>query len=127
MLNSLTAINTGVAAGGAGVATNNATGTERVTGKLLGFLVTYLDSPPAGTTDLTIQAVGGPLGTRTLLTLSNAATDGWFPVRQQVVSTAGADITGAADHIPLYQDQIKVTIAQANNGDSATVITVLEI
>lgn len=126
MLNSLTALNSGVAAGGAGVATNNATGTEVVSGKLLGFLITYLDSPPA-TTDVTIQAIGGPLGTRTLLTLTDANTSDWFPVRHQSVDAAGAAITGAADQVPLINDKIKVTIAQANNGDSVTVITVFEV
>ena len=127
MLNSLTQVSTGLSAGGTGTSTANATGTEKVTGKLLGFLVAYIGSPPAGTTDLTIQAVGGPLGTRTLLTLSNSATDGWYPVRQQAVTTAGADATGFFDMIPLYQDQIKVTIAPANDDDGATVIAVLEM
>ena len=127
MITLSTSVNTGVGAGGAGVATNNATGSERITGMLQGFLVTYLDSPPAGTTDLTIQAVGGPLGTRTLLAISNAATDGYYPVRQQAKTTAGADATGFFDPLPLYLDQIKVTIAQANDGDSITVIAVVEI
>lgn len=119
-------INTGVAAGGAGVATNNATGDAYLTGKLYGFYVRYNDSPPAGTTDITIAATGGVMPERTLLTITNAATDGFFPVRLSAVSTAAAAITDSNVYAPLVGDKIKVTIAQANNADSADVWVVLE-
>ena len=51
-------INTGVAAGGAGVATNNRTTTTKIEGLLIGVYVKYNDSPPAGTTDILVKTVG---------------------------------------------------------------------
>jgi hypothetical protein len=118
-------LNSGVGAGGAGVATNNATGAEYITGNLLGFYIRYNDSPPAGTTDVTIETTGGVMPGRTLLTISNAATDGFFPVRLGAVSTANAAITDSNVLAPLVRDKIKVTIAQANNGDSVDIWTVV--
>jgi hypothetical protein len=119
-------INSGVAAGGAGVATNNATGDAYLTGNLYGFYIRYNDSPPAGTTDVTIAATGGVMPERTLLAVSNAATDGFFAVRLGAVSTAAAAITDSNVLTPLVGDKIKVTIAQANNSDSVDVWVVLE-
>jgi hypothetical protein len=118
-------LNSGIGAGGAGVATNNATGGESITGQLLGFYIRYNDSPPAGTTDVTIETTGGVMPGRTLLTISNAATDGFFPVRLGAVSTANAAITDSNVLVPLVRDKIKVTIAQANNGDSVDIWTVV--
>ena len=126
MIDFIGPINTGVGAGGAGVATANATGSATITGQLLGFYVRYNDSPPAGTTDLTIQTTGGVMPARTIFTITNAATDGFFAVRQGAVSTANAAISDSAERIPLVSDFIKVTIAQANDGDSADVWVVVE-
>ena len=126
MIEAVGPLNTGEAAGGAGVATANDTGDEIVTGELLGFYIRYNDSPPAGTTDVTIATTGGVMPARTLFTVSNAATDGFFPVRLGAVSTANAAITDSNVVAPLVRDKIKVTIAQANNGDSVDVWTVVE-
>lgn len=110
----------GVAAGADGSATNNATSTDRVTGLLYGLYITYNDSPPAGTTDVTIQAVPLVGPTRTLLTITNAATSGYFSVRVAGVDTANAS-SGQYDLMPLVNDQIKITIAGANANDYVTV------
>jgi hypothetical protein len=118
-------INSGVAAGGAGVATANQTGDNIITGKLLGFYVKYNDSPPA-TTDVTLATSGGVMPARTLLTITNAATAGFFPVRQPAVDLSNAAITNSQTLQPLVRDKIKVTIAQANNDDNVDVWAVVE-
>jgi len=116
-------INSGAGAGGSGAATANATGTERVTGLLVGFYVRYNDSPPA-TTDVTIEATGGAMPERTLLTLSNANTSGFYPIGGAQLDTAGA-ANGQYANLPLVRDLIKVTIAQANDNDSVDVWAVV--
>lgn len=126
MIEAVGPLNSGVAAGGAGVATANATGSTLITGELLGFYITYNDSPPAGTTDVTLAAVGSVLPDRTLLTITDAATSGFIPVRQPAVNLSNTAITNSATKQPLVRDKIKVTIAQANNGDSVDVWAVVE-
>lgn len=115
-------INTGVAAGGAGVATNNATSAARISGEVMGIYVQYNDSPPAGTTDVTVATAGsaGAVPAQTLLTLTDQATSKLVYPRALVQDTAGADIAGSYTPIVIC-DHVKVTIAQANNGDSADV------
>ncbi len=124
-------LNSGVAAGGAGVATNNATSTVVLAGRVLAIYVRYNDNPPAGTTDVTIETAGtdGP-PSLTILTLTDAATDGYFYPRHQVHTEAGAGITydGANEvyePVPIH-DKVKVTIAQADNSDSVDVWFLLE-
>ena len=118
-------LNTGLATGGAGVATANKTGTVPIRGKLLGFQVRYNDSPPA-TTDVTIEVTGGALPTRTLLTLTNLTADGFFPVRAGAITPVNVAITNSFVPLPLIDDKIKVTIAQANDNDSVDVWAVVE-
>ena len=114
-------LNTGAAAGGAGVATANASSTSRVKGLVLAVYVRYNDSPPAGTTDITIATAGTTMPAATILVIANAATDGWFyPVVQNNLSADGTAVAG--QYTPLtIDDLIKVTIAQANNDDSIDV------
>ena len=115
-------INTGVAAGGAGTATANASTTQMVSGRVAGIYVRYNDSPPAGTTDVTVKTVGtSPAApSYNFLVLTNAATDGWFYPQAQIHDTSGAAIAG--EYTPLLvHDYINVTVAQANNGDSVDV------
>lgn len=126
MIDAIGPLNSGVTAGGAGVSTNNATGTIAITGKLLGFYLRFNDSPPAGTTDTTIQLVNGVLPTRTVLTITNGATDGFYAVRSGAVTTANAAITDSNVQIPCIRDNVKVTLAQANDGDSIDVWAVVE-
>ena len=126
MIEAIGPLNSGVTAGGAGTSTNNATGTIALEGELLGFYLRFNDSPPAGTTDTTIVLTGGVLPNRTVLTITNGATDGFYPVRLGAVSTANAAITDSNVYIPLIRDLVKVTIAQANDGDSVDVWAVIE-
>lgn len=77
----------------------------------------YLDSPP-GTTDVTVaEATNSPA--MPILTVTDAATAGWFQPLAQAESTAGAAFTGQAMGIAV-NDYVSVTIAQANDGDGVT-------
>ncbi len=118
-------LNSGVAAGGAGVATNNATMADVILGKLYALYVKYNHSPPAGTTDVTIATAGaGSFPALTILTLTNAATDGWFYPRTLVHDNAGSALTGTQGGdraLPVIADKLKVTIAGANDADSVDV------
>lgn len=112
------------AAGGAGVATANAISDDVVEGLIRAVHIAYTDSPPAGTTDITIaEANNSPA--MPILTVSNAATDGWFYPNAQADNQAGADITNHGQPIAVA-DHIKATIAQANNGDGCVVTIVWE-
>lgn len=120
-------LNSGVAAGGVGVATSTASSTVVLKGRVQGIYVKYNDSPPAGTTDVTVKTVGASPSppAYNFLVLTNAATDGWFYPRVQVHDTAGSAI--AAEYTPLLiHDLINVTIAQANNSDSIDVWILLD-
>ncbi len=118
-------INSGVAVGADGVATNNATGTTAVAGEIRAVYVRYNDSPPAGTTDVTVATEGTNHPAVTILTLANAATNGWFYPRVALATNAGVAVTYDGTR-PIYgsipiADKIKVTIAQANAADSVDV------
>lgn len=115
-------ISSGAAAGSAGVATANADSDIRIIGRLVGIYVEYLDSPPAGTTDVTIKTIGTSPAppTYNLLVLTNAATDGWFYPQVQIDDTTGSPI--AAEYTPqLVHDYINVAIAGANAADSVNI------
>ena len=120
-------INTGQTAGGAGVSTANATTTTRVEGMLVGVYVKYNGSPPAGTTDVTVKTKGGDgaAPTTTFLTLTNAATSGWFFPRINIHNTSGSAQAAVWDYFPIW-DFVTVTIAQANDADSADVWLMVE-
>lgn len=105
------------ATGGAGVATASAVSTHPISGHICGVYLAYLDSPPAGTTDVTVAGTTTPAVP--ILTVANAATDGWFYPMAQAKNQSGTDITGMGLPIAI-EDYITVTIAQANNGDGVT-------
>lgn len=111
--------NSGAAVGADGSATANATTPGVVSGLVMSIYVRYNDSPPAGTTDVTIATAGNRHPALTLLTLTNAATDGWFHPTVAQHDTAGAAVTDR--QTMLISDQIKVTIAQANAEDSVDI------
>ena len=120
-------VTSGEAAGSNGSATANNTSSHIVTGQICSIGVTYGDSPPAST-DVTIATAGNNGPALTILTLTNANSDGWFHPRHVVDNNAGADIE-YADGYSVYDkvcvsDNIKVTIAQANNPDTAEVVIV---
>jgi len=110
------------ATGGAGTATVNASTTEFIRGIVLDVYLAYLDSPPS-TTDITVAEQNNSPGV-TVLTVSNANTDGWFRPRKQVHNDSGTaltyDGTRTVNEPLAVCDHLKVTIAQANNGDGVT-------
>lgn len=115
-------LNSGVAAGGAGVATANATSTIPLSGYVNWIYVKYNDSPPAATTDVTIATTGTTPSapSRSLLALTDTATSGYFHPRIQAKDQTGTAISGNYEMIPIH-DTVKVTIAQANNSDHVDV------
>ena len=120
-------INSGAASGNDGSATANNTSGHVVVGEICSIGVTYGDSPP-GTTDVTIATAGNNGPALTLLTITNANSDGWFHLRHKTDDESGADITYDGSN-EVYEkvcvaDNIKVTIAQANSPDTAEVVIV---
>jgi hypothetical protein len=113
-------INSGAAVGGNGVATANQTGALVVKGHISAIYVRYNDAPPAGTTVVTVATAGNTAPAYNIDVITNAATDGLFVVRKLQKDIANADIAGSYGYIPVA-DNIKVTIAGANAGDSADV------
>lgn len=112
------------ATGGAGVATATANTSTPIRGFIVAVYLAYLDAPPGATTDVTIaEATLSPAVP--ILTVTNAATDGWFYPRAVAVSTANAAITNSGERIAV-SDYLVATIAQANNADGVTVTIVYE-
>jgi hypothetical protein len=124
--------NSGAAAGGAGVATANASSNHKLCGKVHAIYVKYNDSPPAGTTDILIATVGTSpaVPAITLLSIANAATDTLKYPRAQVHGTDGSALTLDGTRIAFdkiaIDDVVNVKIDQANNGDSIDVWLALE-
>lgn len=111
------------AAGGAGTATVSVTSDEKINGEIFAVYLAYLDSPPAGTTDVTLITATAPA--ITLLSITNASTDGWFyPMAQAQINT-GANITNQGRAL-VIDDQVTLTIAQANVGDGVTATILYE-
>lgn len=104
------------ATGGAGTATATAVSSQVVKGYIRAVYLAYLDSPPV-TTDVTVAGTTAPAVP--ILTVANAATDGWFYPMAQADNQAGADITNQGMPIAC-DDSVTVTIAQANNSDGVT-------
>jgi len=112
------------AAGSAGEATASVISGSLVQGTIRAIYLEYTDSPPAGTTDVIIaEAHNSPAVP--ILTITNGATDGWFPVMAQAVDAEGADITNQGAPV-VVNDYISVTIDEANEGDGVTVTIVYE-
>lgn len=115
-------ITTPVSTGGAGSSTATITTTKNISGIVAGVYVKYNDSPPAGTTDVTVatQGTSPKAPARNILALTDAATDGWYhPVDQSNAVTGGA-IANEYERI-VIDDLVVVTIAQANDGDSVSI------
>jgi hypothetical protein len=120
-------VQTPAAVGNNGQAAATVTTPTRVIGTINGVFIQYNDAPPAATTDVGIKtkALTGILPSINILTLSNAATDGYFHPRKQAVDTAGAAIEGA--YAPFtVDDYIQIDLAGANASDSVTVWFYLE-
>jgi len=127
MIHTAGPFNSGAAVGGAGVATANTDTPTRISGRLRGIYVKYNDAPPAATCDITIATKGANNSppAQTLLSVANAATDGWFYPAPQLHTTAGALIAGEYGQL-LVDDLVNVKIDQANANDNIDVWLVLE-
>lgn len=98
--------------GGAGSASgDNTTSGKGIRGALMSVRLDYHASAPGASTDLTITEIGG--AGRTLLTLTNTATDGEYPIRIAETGTTG---TALATYTPILLDgvQLKVALAQCD-------------
>lgn len=117
-------LSTGAAAGTAGSAT--ATGYSRVVkGEVLSVAVTYQDSPPAATTDFTLQDESDPQS-ENIVNLANAATDLRLYPRRPVEDNTNSGLTFDGSNIQdapyLVHGRLAATIAGANAGDSVDVV-----
>jgi hypothetical protein len=123
-------LNSGVAAGNAGAATKNTDSTVVLTGIVRAIYVKYNDSPPAGTTDVTIKTKGTNAPSYNLLVIANGATDGYYQPTLVAHDTAGAGRTYDGTRpvaMPIYIDDIiNVKIDQADAADSVDVWLWLE-
>lgn len=121
--------NSGIAAGGAGVATANADISTKVEGTVVAVYVSYKGTTPPSTTDVTITTKGSnpSAPSLTILNVANNNANGWFFPRAQVhLNTTGAAITGVyTEGIPI-NDVLNVAIAQANNDNNADVWLMVE-
>ena len=120
-------INTGDTSGGSGSSTANNTSSHVVVGQICSIGVTYTGSPPAST-DLVIATAGNNGPALTILTLTNANSDGWFHPRHKIDDESAADVTYDGTN-EVYDkvcvaDNIKVTVSQANDDDSVDVVVV---
>ena len=120
-------ISSGATTGGTGASTNNNTSSHVVVGQICSIGVTYNGSPPAST-DVVIATAGNNGPALTILTLTNANSDGWIHPRHVVDNNAGADIE-YADGYSVHDkvcvaDNLKLTGSQANDDDSVDIVVV---
>jgi len=120
-------ISSGATDGGAGVSTNNNTSSHVVVGQICSIGVTYNGSPPSST-DVVVATAGNNGPALTILTLTNANSDGWFHPRHKIDDESAADVTYDGTN-EVYEkvcvaDNIKVTVSQANDDDSVDVVVV---
>ncbi len=113
-----TEIITVTTAGVAGSASGNNTSRKPINGKLVAFYVDYVSQP--ATCDVTITTPNAPI--KTLLTITDTNTDGWFYPRYIIHSEAAVALTGTAGgdrSMHPLDDYVKVAVAQ---GDAGSVI-----
>ena len=122
--------NSGAAVGNAGVAPANTDSTVVLQGIIRAVNLRYNDSPPAGTTDVTIKTKGTNAPSYNILVITDGATDGYRNPTLIAQDTAGASRTFDGTRVvpaPIYiDDLINVKIDQANVGDSVDVWLWLE-
>ena len=123
-------IYSGAAVGNNGAATANAD-SGVVSGRIVAVGLEYLDSPPAGTTDVVVATKGSRGPAQTILSIANAATNGWFYPRVGTVSTSGAALLYAAGGTAVGEplavaDALNVKIEQADAGDGVNVWLLME-
>jgi len=114
--------------GSDGSATGSYTTPGPVTGKVLGVHIDY-STAQAATTDVTIATVHAPV--TTILTVTDNKTDGWYYPRHQVHDSTGTALTLDGTRIMVepvaIEDQVTVSVAQADNTETVTVSLVIEV
>jgi len=120
-------ISSGATTGGSGSSTNNNTSSHVVVGQICSIGVTYNGSPPSST-DVVIATAGNNGPALTILTLTNANSNGWFHPRHKIDDESAADVTYDGTN-EVYDkvcvaDNIKITVSQANDDDSVDVVVV---
>ena len=116
----------GVAAGGDGEATNNATTVNVLSGIVRRIDIAYLGSPPAATTDVTIATAGVNAPAETIYYKESSSADGsFYPETLFNLNTTGAAIASLYDFMAIH-DKVTVTIAGANAADYINVYIYLE-
>ena len=122
MLDSFT-FDTGLTTGGAGVSTATSP-PQTINGRITAIALTYDGSPPAGTTDVVVRVKAhGSQPVQTLLTVTNAATDGWFYPTAAMTGGAAGDLQGG---IPVA-GEVEVVISQANDNDGVRAVVLAVI
>jgi hypothetical protein len=114
-------ITTPAATGGAGAAAATIDTPNIVRGFIVGIFVQYNDAPPAATTDVGIKtnAAAGSRPSIPLLTITNAATDGYFV--PEIATVTAANVATGGHSLYYIDDYIQVDLAGANAGDSVSV------
>jgi hypothetical protein len=114
--------NSGLAVGEDGSATANASTPTVVSGRINAVYVKYTGAGLPATTDVAIKTLGTQCPSYTLLTLTDAATDGLFRPRVIPDNTSGVDLAAltVAEMWPVC-DYINVKIDQANALDNIDV------
>jgi hypothetical protein len=112
---------TATASGSAGSATGDATSSTEAIGEILAV---YVDENAAATTiDVTLAMSGTP--SENILDLADVTADAWIYPRRQVHDNTGTALTmeGTEPLVEPYvvHDTLKLSLAQANDGDSVTV------
>jgi hypothetical protein len=112
---------TATASGSAGSATGETTSSTEAIGKVLAV---YVDEGAAATTiDITLAMSGTP--NENILNLTDVTADAWYYPRKQVCENDGTALTydGTRKVCEPYvvHDTLKLSLAQANDGDSVTV------
>lgn len=88
-------------------------------GRVVAVDVDFHASAPA-TTDVTLTAAG-----RTILAVTNSATDKTYYPRHAVQTSAGADIASRNEEAPVAFDDLTVAVVQSNALDPAVTVTVI--
>lgn len=104
--------------GSAGSATGSSQTRLPVNGKIAAVYVDYTSQP--ATTDLTLKTAGNNSPAQTILSLTNANTDGWFYPRAALHKNDGTALSydgtnPVTDEFPV-DDYLTVTVTQGNAG-----------
>lgn len=107
--------------GSAGSAIGLLTTSRPLNGRLQGVYIDYVTQP--ATCDVTIKTTGNAAPSQTLLTLTNANSDGWFYPRPLLCNTSGVSLITTNEEF-VIDDYIQVDVAQ---GDAGSVVVTLLI